>query len=124
MPGWLFEPAAGIIAALSGLAVFTACLAPFLGEGQVLDAALLYLLTTLVVGTIWGYWVGLVAAVVADLLVNFFFVAPVHTFTVQEPSDVVALALFLAVVMVGALAPRVEHIGVPSCGAHLETALG
>ncbi len=92
----------GIAAALCGLALLTACLAPFLGEGQVLDVALLYLLATLVVAAIWGYWAGLVAAVVADLLVNFFFVAPVHTFTVQEPSNVVALALFLAVAVVGA----------------------
>jgi two-component system sensor histidine kinase KdpD len=102
LPGWLFEPRAGIIAALAGLAVLTGSLAPFLNEDQVLDVALLYLLATLVAAAIWGYWVGLVTAIVADLLVNFFFVAPVHTFTVQEPSNVVALGLFLAVAVVGA----------------------
>ena len=92
----------GVVAAVLGLAFLTSCLAPFLGEDQILDVALLYLLTTLVAAAIWGYWVGLVTAVVADLLVNFFFVAPVHTFTVQEPSNVVALGLFLAVAVVGA----------------------
>ena len=39
--------------------------------------------------------VGTVAAVVASLLVNWFFVEPIHTLTVSDPENVVAIAIFV-----------------------------
>ncbi len=103
LPGWFFRAPAGLATVTAVMAVLTVCLAPTLGEDHILEIALIYLLFTLVAAGIWGYRVGLTAAVAADLLVNFFFVPPIHTLTVQEPSNVAALALFLTVALVGAL---------------------
>ena len=89
-------------ATIVSFAVLTAALAPFFGEDGILNVSLLYLLLTLVVSAAWGYVTGLIGAVVADLLVNFFFVPPLHTLTVQEPAHVLALLIFLAVAIVGA----------------------
>ncbi|MEP7216694.1 MAG: ATP-binding protein, partial [Anaerolineaceae bacterium] len=98
-----------ILPAWAGLAItagvygcLTVLLVWLLDERHILDIALLYLLVCLVSAAIWGYRVGLPSAIVADLLVNFFFVQPLHTLTVQDPSQAVALVLFLAVAAVGA----------------------
>ncbi len=42
-----------------------------------------------------GLVVGLVASVIATLSFNFFFFPPLHTFTIQDPANWVALAAFL-----------------------------
>jgi two-component system sensor histidine kinase KdpD len=102
MPVRLRSAWAGVICAGLGLGLLTAGLAPYLDEANIVDVALVYLLATLVAAAAWGYRVGLVTAVVADLLVNFFFVPPLHTFTVQGPSNVVTLVIFLAVAAIGA----------------------
>lgn len=101
-PSWLSRPATGAVLAPLALVATTAALAPLLGEREVLDVALVYLLVTLLAAALWGYVVGLAAAFLADLLVNFFFVPPLHRFSVQEPRHAVALGLFLAVATVGA----------------------
>ncbi|HEY5476598.1 MAG TPA: ATP-binding protein [Tepidiformaceae bacterium] len=108
-PRWLapesrifLKPGVGLLVAAIAYAALTAALAPFLHSDAILDVALVYLLLTLVVAALWGYWVGLVSAIAADLLVNFFFVPPLHKFTVQEPANVVALVIFLAVALIGA----------------------
>jgi two-component system, OmpR family, sensor histidine kinase KdpD len=94
--------AAGLALVAAIYLVLSAALTSFLDAGHLLNVALVYLLVCLVAAAYWGYVVGLVSAIAADLLVNFFFVAPLHTFTVQSVSSVVALLLFLAVAAVGA----------------------
>lgn len=85
------------------LAVMTVALAPVLDDRQITNVALLYLLATLAAAALWGYRVGILAALAADLLVNFFFIPPLHRFTVQRPGNLVTLILFLAVALIGAL---------------------
>ncbi len=80
----------------------TAVLVPLLGTRHIVDVVLLYLLACLFSAAAWGFRVGLVSAVAAQLIVNFFYVPPVHRFTVQRPENTVALFLFLAVAAVGA----------------------
>lgn len=82
--------------------LLTAGLTSFLDDTHLLNVALVYLLVCLLSAAYWGYVVGLISACAADLLVNFFFVEPVHTFTVQNSSSLIALLLFLAVATVGA----------------------
>ncbi|MCC6268419.1 MAG: DUF4118 domain-containing protein [Dehalococcoidia bacterium] len=84
------------------LGTLTAVLAPLLSEGQVTNVALLYLFVTLAAAALWGLRVGLGTAVIADLLVNFFFIPPLHRFTVQRAEHAVTLFLFLAFAVVGA----------------------
>lgn len=92
----------GIAISVAAFTLLTASLAPLLDEAHLIEVALLYLLMTLVVSALWGYRIGLAGAVVADLLVNFFFVPPLHTFTVARVENVVALVIFLAVAAIGA----------------------
>ncbi len=45
-----------------------------------------------------GFWPAVVAAAVtASLLLNWFFTPPVHTFTIEDPQNMLALLLFITV---------------------------
>jgi two-component system sensor histidine kinase KdpD len=61
---------------------------------------LLYLLLVVVIAAVGGAWVASVAAVAAFLLVNWFLTPPVHTFTVGDGQNVLALSVFLVVAAV------------------------
>jgi two-component system sensor histidine kinase KdpD len=83
-------------------AALTAVAAPTLGPQDAVDAALLYLVVTLAVAAAWGYVAGVLSAVTAGLLVNYFFLSPTHAFSVEAPSNVVLLVLYLVVALIGA----------------------
>ncbi|MEX1254062.1 MAG: ATP-binding protein [Dehalococcoidia bacterium] len=95
------RPAWGVLAATTGIAALTAAMAPFQAEIGLLNEGLLFLLLVLLVSATWGWQVGLVSALLANLTLNFFFVDPLHTVTVQRPRDLVALLVFLAVSLIG-----------------------
>ena len=65
---------------------------------------LLYLLAVVVVSLVGGFWPALLSATVASLLLNYYLVPPVHTFTISEPQNVLALAVF---VLIAVLVSRV-----------------
>jgi two-component system sensor histidine kinase KdpD len=58
---------------------------------------LLYLLVVVVVAAIGGAWVAMGTAVAAFLLVNWYLTPPIHTFTISEGQNVLALIVFLVV---------------------------
>jgi two-component system sensor histidine kinase KdpD len=58
---------------------------------------LLFLLAVVIVSLIGGFLPALAAAVAASLLINFFFVPPIHNFTISEPENVFALVAFLLI---------------------------
>ena len=62
--------------------------------------ALGYLLVILITATVSSLWVAVVASLVANLSLNFFFMAPVGTLTIADPENWVALFVFLAVSLV------------------------
>src|SRR5207248_307559 len=66
-----------------------------------LNEGLLYLLLTLLISAVSGWQVGLFAALLTNLTLNFFFVEPLHKFSIQEPVDYFALIVFLIVSVVG-----------------------
>jgi two-component system sensor histidine kinase KdpD len=61
---------------------------------------LLYLLDVVLVAAIGGGWVAVATAVAAFLLVNWYFTPPVHTWTISEAQNVLALFVFLFVAVV------------------------
>jgi two-component system, OmpR family, sensor histidine kinase KdpD len=70
---------------------------------------------TVVVGIAvrYGLWPSLVASVVASLCYNFFFLPPVYTFTITDPTNVAAFFFFIVVaVVVSNLAARVRTLAV------------
>jgi two-component system sensor histidine kinase KdpD len=79
-----------------GLPVVTAVLAGLRHHVGLPSDLLIYLLMVLVVATVGGTWPGLGAAVAADLLANWFFIPPIHTFTISASQNVLALLVFLA----------------------------
>jgi two-component system sensor histidine kinase KdpD len=92
---------AGFAVATIATASLTAILAPFRDGVGLLNEGLLFLLLTLLLSAIWGWPVGAYSAVVTNLALNFFFIDPLHQFTVQEPRNIVALFIFLVVSLVG-----------------------
>jgi two-component system sensor histidine kinase KdpD len=61
---------------------------------------LLYLLAVVLVSAIGGLWPALAAAVAGFLLANYYFTPPIHTFTIAEGDNLVALVVFLVVAAV------------------------
>ena len=89
--------ALGAALALVGLPLLTVVLAQLRDQVELASVMLLFLLLVAVVAAVGGLWPGLGAAVGGFLLVNWYFIEPVHTFTIEEAEDVLALFVFLAV---------------------------
>ena len=61
------------------------------------DDLLLYLLVVVAVSVVGGFWPAVVTAAAAGLLLNWFLTPPLHTLTIEEPQNLLALLLFVAV---------------------------
>ncbi len=75
----------------------TAGLHPVLDAFNLSSQILLFLLAVVGVALVGGLWPALLAAVLGSLLLNWFFTPPVHTFTIAEFDDALALGVFVAV---------------------------
>jgi len=90
-----------MLVCLLGTVLLVLLMVPFRNDIGLVNAGFLFLLFTLVIAAVWGWEAGLLAAILTNLAFNFFFIEPLHTFTVQEPNNVLALAVFLAVSVIG-----------------------
>ncbi|MCJ2018745.1 sensor histidine kinase KdpD [Methylobacterium sp. E-065] len=83
-----------------------------------IENADLFLLTAVVaVAVRWGLGPALAAVVAASLSYNFFFLPPVYTLTIADPTNVAAFLLFtLVAVLVSNLAARARRVAVVSQG--------
>jgi len=87
-----------------GFAV-TAVLAPLLtvllamdrGSINLLSDALTYLVLVVAVALVGGIYPAVAAAVITSLLLNFYFIPPLHTFTIAGTNNVLALCAFVVV---------------------------
>jgi two-component system sensor histidine kinase KdpD len=61
---------------------------------------LLFLLLVVVVSAVGGLWPALTAAIAGSLLVNWYFVPPLYTFTISEGENILSIAVFLAVAVI------------------------
>lgn len=78
-----------------------------LGGQQQRDYVFVYLGLVAIVGVLRGLWPALLAAAISFLLVDFFFVQPLYTFTIADEQDIVNLLAFMGVAgVVGLLASR------------------
>lgn len=74
------------------------------------NISIVYLLAVLGSAMTGGYIAAFGAAILSTLAYNFFFIAPVHTFTIAAPHEVFALFMFLIVAMVaGGFASRIRE---------------
>lgn len=92
---------AGLAALLLGTTVVVAAMAPFHDDVGVLNAGLVLLILTLAISATWGWRVGLFAALLTNVALNFFFIPPLHRFTVQDPQNMFGLLAFLFVSVLG-----------------------
>lgn len=99
--------------ALSALGFVT--LTALIGKGIDLfvdlpNISLLFLLAVLGASVVGGYAAAFLAAALSALAYNFFFIDPIHTFTIAAPHEVFALFIFLAVAMIaGGFASRIRE---------------
>ncbi|HXA27808.1 MAG TPA: ATP-binding protein [Candidatus Angelobacter sp.] len=96
----------GAATAVLAPVALTAVLVP-LGVGQSRDYVFLYVALVAALGVTLGLRPALLAAAASFLLVDFFFVPPVHTLTIADRTDVVNLLVFFgAAGLVGGLGSR------------------
>lgn len=74
------------------------------------NLSMVFLTAVLFSAVTWGLGPSILASILSLLVYNFFFVAPVYTFTVAHPQDILALITFLIVAaLTSNLAARVRH---------------
>jgi len=88
---------AGVAVAGAGLPLITVLLAAWRPHLNLADDVLVYLVVVITTAVLGGFWPAVLAAVAASLLLNWYFTAPVHTFAIQQPRELLALLLFVTV---------------------------
>jgi two-component system sensor histidine kinase KdpD len=88
---------AGAVLAAVALPLLTLVLTTGRGNLNLTSDLLLYLLVVIGVALVGGVYPGLAAAVVASLLLNYYFTPPIHKFTISAHDNVIALVAFIVV---------------------------
>ena len=88
---------AGAVLAVAGLPLLTMLLNALGTRLNFTDQLLIYLVAVVAVTVVGGFWPAVFAAVAASLLLNWYFTAPLHTLTIAEPRNLLALVLFVTV---------------------------
>lgn len=90
----------GLALAVVGLPLLTLLLASARSDLSLESVVLLYLLVVVLIALVGGVFVSLAGAVVATLLINYFFTDPLHTLEIASRDQAVALFVFLLVAAV------------------------
>jgi len=88
---------AGVVLAAVLLPLITVVLAALRPHLNLADDLLFYLVAVVTITVVGGFWPAVLAAVTASLLLNWYFTEPLHTFTIQQPRELLALLLFVTV---------------------------
>ncbi len=88
---------AGAAQAALLLPVLTLVLTDARSDVNLTSDLLSYLIVVVAVSLVGGAFPGIVAAVVASLLLNYYFTPPIHRFTISEHDNVIALVAFVVV---------------------------
>jgi two-component system sensor histidine kinase KdpD len=77
--------------------LLTLALIPFRAELNLVSDMLLFLLLTVIISLIGGLAPALIAAVTSSALLNYYFTPPLHTLTISETNNSLALLVFVLV---------------------------
>ena len=88
---------AGALLAATLLPLLTVALAAWRPHLDLADDLLIYLVAVVTITVVGGFWPAVLAAVAASFLLNWYFTVPIHTFTIQQPKNLLALLLFVTV---------------------------
>jgi two-component system sensor histidine kinase KdpD len=101
------SPVAGIVASIAVVAAVTGVIAVLDRWIPVLSLAVLYIFAVLPIAAVWGLRYSVSVSIASMLAFNFFFLEPVHTFTLADSRNWFALLVFVATsVVVSELAAR------------------
>ncbi len=87
----------GFAAAALMLIVLTVVLSALRTDLSFASDVSLYLLAVIITSLIGGFYPAVVCALAGSVLLNYFFAPPLHTFTIAERNNVIALIIFLLV---------------------------
>jgi two-component system sensor histidine kinase KdpD len=87
----------GSLAAVAGVTMFYTLV---FTQANVTTVACTFLLAELFIAAAWGLREAIVAAIAAVACFNFYFLPPIHTFTIADPQNWVALTTFLVTAVV------------------------
>ena len=90
----------GIVATLVSLGAVLAILLPFRASLSTAIPALVFVLPAVIGVVIGGFWVGVVGAAAGFLAYDFFFLPPYDALTVRSAQNWVAVAVYIAVVLI------------------------
>ena len=103
----LLRPAGGLLVSAVLIAAVTGVIFALRDHVPVLGLSVLYLLAVIPAAVAFGLVTALLVSVASMLTFNFFFLPPVHTFTLQDSSNWFALAAFVVTaIVVSELAAR------------------
>src|SRR5215813_897220 len=96
LPAW----APGYLAALAAVVLVSLFIGLVLGQVNLANVSMLYLLAVMATAVAFGRGPAIFASILAFLVFDYFFVAPVHQFTVSDPDEWLSLLLFLLTAIV------------------------
>ena len=88
---------AGVLLAAVLLPLLTVVLVAGRAHLNLADDLLVYLVAVVTITVLGGFWPAVLAAVAASVLLNWYFTVPIHTFTIAQPRELLALLLFVTV---------------------------
>jgi two-component system sensor histidine kinase KdpD len=88
---------AGAVVGVVLLPLLTVVMAELRDNIGLPGALLIYLVAVVGVAAIGGVWPALAASLAAFMLANWYFIPPIHEFTIHEGRDLIALVVFLVV---------------------------
>jgi two-component system sensor histidine kinase KdpD len=88
---------AGVLLGIVLLPLITVVLALWREHLNLADDLLIYLVAVVTITVLGGFWPAVLAAVAASILLNWYFTVPIHTFTIAQPRELLALLLFVTV---------------------------
>jgi two-component system, OmpR family, sensor histidine kinase KdpD len=91
---------AGYALAVALLPLLTLCLAPFRNAINLTSDVLFFLVAVIAVALVGGFAPAVLEAIAGSLLLNFYFVPPIHQFTIAEANNALALGIFVIVGLV------------------------
>jgi two-component system sensor histidine kinase KdpD len=95
--------------ALVNTAIGLACAVLIQPRFGIENVDLVFLTAVVVVAVRYGLWPSLLASVVASLCYNFFFLPPIYTFTITDPTNIAAFFFFMLIaILVSNVAARVR----------------
>ena len=103
----LMRPVVGVLVSAVLVTAVTGLIFALRPHVPVLALGILYLFAVIPVAVVWGLVYALLVSVASMLAFNFFFLPPVHSFTLEDSSNWLALAVFVVTsVVVSELAAR------------------